>query len=62
MLTSRAPSASRAAGTLAGVLLFATLHPLPQAPPPTGSITGWLWLMVVLAVIVAGGLVLSSRR
>jgi hypothetical protein len=29
---------------------------------PDGSVTGWIWLMVVLALIVAGGLVLTSRR
>jgi len=44
------------------MLLFATLYPLPQAPAPDGSIAGWIWLTIVLAVIVAGGVVLTSRR
>jgi hypothetical protein len=43
-------------------VLFVTVHPLPQAAVPDGSVTGWIWLMVVLALIVAGGLVLTSRR
>jgi hypothetical protein len=43
-------------------VLFVTVHPLPQAVVPDGSVTGWIWLMVVLALIVAGGLVLTSRR
>jgi hypothetical protein len=50
------------AGTLAGVLLLATLYPLPKAATPNGSVTGWIWLMIVLALIVAAGVVLSSRR
>jgi hypothetical protein len=41
---------------------LATLRPLPQAATPDGSITGWIWLTVVLAVIVAGGMILTSRR
>ena len=62
MLTAGALWASPLAGTLAGVLLLATLHPLPKAATPSGSVTGWIWVMVVLALIVAGGVVLSSRR
>ena len=42
--------------------LLANLRPLPQAPTPDGSIAGWIWLTVVLAVIVAGGMILTSRR
>ena len=62
MLTAGAPPASSLAGTLAGVLLLATLYPLPKATTPSGSVTGWIWLMIVLALIVAAGVVLSSRR
>jgi len=43
-------------------VLFLTVHPLPEAVVPDGSVTGWIWLMIVLALIVAAGLVLSSRR
>jgi hypothetical protein len=42
--------------------LLANLRPLPQAPTPGGSVTGWIWLTVVLAIIVAGGMILTSRR
>ncbi|HUZ82914.1 MAG TPA: hypothetical protein VMU73_11790 [Gaiellaceae bacterium] len=42
--------------------LLASLHPFRQATVPGGSITSWIWLAIALAVIVAGGLVLSSRR
>jgi hypothetical protein len=38
------------------------LHPVPVGPVPGGSIAGWIWLMVLLAVIVVAGVVLSSRR
>jgi hypothetical protein len=62
MLTARARRPSPAQGTLVEMLLFATLYPLPQAPAPDGSIAGWIWLTIVLAVIVAGGVVLTSRR
>jgi hypothetical protein len=37
-------------------------HPAPPAPPPSDSLEGWLWLLVVLTVVVVTGLVLSSRR
>jgi hypothetical protein len=43
-------------------MLLATLHPVPPAPVPDGSITGWIWLTIVLALVVAGGVVLTSRR
>jgi hypothetical protein len=29
---------------------------------PDGSITGWIWLTVILTVIVAGGVFFTSRR
>ena len=42
--------------------LLANVYPLPSAPMPNGSIAGWIWLTVVLAVVVACGVVLTSRR
>ena len=42
--------------------LLAILRPVPQAPVPSGSIAGWIWLTIVLALIVTGGVVLTSRR
>ena len=44
------------------VHLLANVYPLPSAPAPDGSITGWIWLTVVLALVVACGVVLTSRR
>jgi len=44
------------------MLLAAVLHPLPKGSTPTGSVDGWIWPLIVLAVIVAGGVVLGSRR
>jgi hypothetical protein len=44
------------------MLLAKGLHPAPPAPMPGSSLMGWIWLTVILAVIVAGGLVLASRR
>jgi hypothetical protein len=38
------------------------LHAAPPAPLPGNSLMAWIWLTVILAVIVAGGLVLASRR
>jgi hypothetical protein len=46
----------------AGVWLLADLHPAPPAPLPDGSLVGWVWLMIVVAVLVAGAVVLGSRR
>ncbi len=43
-------------------MLFAEIRPVAPAPTPHGSILGWVVLAIVLAVIVAGGMVLSSRR
>jgi hypothetical protein len=40
----------------------AGLRPVAPAPIPHGSISGWVVLAVVLAVIVASGVVLASRR
>ena len=44
------------------MLLAAVVHPLPPARLPADSFTGWILLTVVLALIVAAGVVVSSRR
>jgi len=44
------------------MILAKGLHPAPPAPMPGSSLMGWIWLMLILAVIVTGGLVLASRR
>ena len=41
---------------------FATIRPAPAAPPTPSSIVWWLVAVAVLALIVAGGVILSSRR
>jgi hypothetical protein len=43
-------------------VLVGSVHPVAPAAPPHGSIMGWVLFAVILAVIVAGGVVLSSRR
>jgi hypothetical protein len=43
-------------------VLFDSLHPVAPATPPHASMTGWILVAVILAVIVAGGVLLSSRR
>jgi hypothetical protein len=43
-------------------VLLAAVHPNSPAQVSGGSLEGWVWLAVVLAVIVASGLVLASRR
>ena len=50
------------AGNSGLVHLLANVYPLPSAPTPSGSIAGWIWLTVVLALVVACGVVLTSRR
>jgi hypothetical protein len=67
MLTGWALPASPWAGTLSKAVLAIRLsadsfYPVPAGPVPGGSMTVWIWLVVVLAVIVVGGFVLSSRR
>jgi hypothetical protein len=52
---------SRASGTLAAVFL-AALHPAAPAVTPHSSVVLWVLLAVVLALVVAGGMVLTSRR
>lgn len=44
------------------VLFDQLIHPVPPAPHPDGSLEGWLWMSVVLALVLAGGLIVSSRR
>jgi hypothetical protein len=41
---------------------LADLHASPPAIVPDGSIESWVWLAVVLAIVVASGLVIASRR
>jgi hypothetical protein len=44
------------------VLLDQLVRPVPPAPHPDGSLTGWIWLTVVLALVLAAGMIVSSRR
>ena len=43
-------------------MLFAGLRPVAPAVTPHTSLAGWVVFAVILALVVAGGLVLSSRR
>jgi len=43
-------------------VLFDSFRPVAPATPPHGSIIGWVLLAIVLAVVVTGGVVLTSRR
>ncbi|MGZ4339148.1 MAG: hypothetical protein ACXVQ3_03740 [Gaiellaceae bacterium] len=43
-------------------MLFFEIHPVAPAATPGGSIAGWVVLCVVLAVVVASGVFLTSRR
>jgi hypothetical protein len=43
-------------------VLLLDLHPMPPAATPGSSLEAWVWIAVILAVIVASGLVLASRR
>jgi len=45
-----------------GMLLSALFQPAPPAHAPTDSLTVWIWLGIALALLVAGGVVLASRR
>lgn len=38
------------------------LHLAPPRVMAVGSLAGWVWLAVALALVVAAGLVLASRR
>jgi hypothetical protein len=46
---------------LFGVLL-AELRPVAPAPVPHGSVAGWALAAIVLALVVACGVFLTSRR
>jgi hypothetical protein len=59
MLTRRRNSAEVLA---ARVPIPESLHPAPPAQLTTGSLTGWFLLAMVLAMLLACGLVLASRR
>ncbi|HEY6963254.1 MAG TPA: hypothetical protein VI408_15320 [Gaiellaceae bacterium] len=43
-------------------MLIAAVHPAAPASTPGSSITAWVLLAVVLALVVGFGMVLSSRR
>jgi hypothetical protein len=43
-------------------VLLADLHAVAPAPVPHGSVTGWLAVAVLLAAVVAAGVVLTARR
>ena len=45
-----------------GVVLLARLRPVAPAVTPHGSLVGWVVLAAVLAIVVVGGVVLTSRR
>jgi hypothetical protein len=45
-----------------GVLLASSVHPAPPAQFPDGSLAFWIWLVVIVAVAVVGGIVLTLRR
>jgi len=46
----------------AGVQLLADLHPAAPAPTPGGSLALWIWVGIAVAIVVAGGLLIASRR
>jgi hypothetical protein len=41
---------------------FQTLRPAPPVPPPGGSVSAWLLVAAVLALVVLAGAVLASRH
>jgi hypothetical protein len=43
-------------------VIIAAIHPAAPAPTPHSSIAVWVLLAVVLAFVLAGGVVLTSRR
>jgi hypothetical protein len=43
-------------------MLLLALRPAAPAETPNGSIVGWVLLAIVLAIIVASGVLLTSRR
>jgi hypothetical protein len=40
----------------------AAVHPAPMTTPPGSSVEVWLWLALIVALVLATGLVLASRR
>jgi hypothetical protein len=44
------------------VIVASTLQPAPPAELSGDSLTFWIWLVVIVAVAVIGGIVLSLRR
>jgi hypothetical protein len=44
------------------MLTLASLHPAPPAQLVDSSLLFWVWLVVVVAVAVGGGILLSLRR
>jgi hypothetical protein len=44
------------------VLLDAALRPTPPAHLADGSLTFWIWLVVLVAIGVIGGVALTLRR
>jgi len=55
-------SRSSLPGTLAAVSLLADLHPAAPVAGPNGSMVPWLVAAAVLALVVVGGVYLTSRR
>jgi hypothetical protein len=43
-------------------VFLAAIHPAAPAATPHSSVAEWVVLAVVLALVVAGGMVLTSRR
>jgi hypothetical protein len=39
-----------------------SFHPAPPAQFPDGSLAFWIWLVVIVAIAVVGGIVLTLRR
>lgn len=44
------------------MLVASVLHPAPPAQFPDSSLAFWVWLVVILAVALIGGIALSLRR
>jgi hypothetical protein len=44
------------------VRLLAHAHAAAPAATPGASLAGWLWLIAAVAVLVAAGALLASRR
>ena len=43
-------------------MLLAGIHPVAPAHTPHSSVEAWVLLAIVLAVVVASGMFLTSRR